>query len=47
MIIDANELRALADECVAAAAKCSDPDAAAKLHQKGHRRNADVPQPIH
>jgi hypothetical protein len=31
MIIDANELRGLADECVAAAAKCNDPDAAAKL----------------
>ena len=31
MIIDANVLRALADGCVAAAAKCNDPDAAAKL----------------
>ena len=31
MIIDANELRELSDECVAAAAKCNDPDAAAKL----------------
>jgi hypothetical protein len=31
MIIDANVLRGLADECVAAAAKCNDPDAAAKL----------------
>jgi hypothetical protein len=31
MIIDANELRGLADECVAAAAKCNDPDAAAQL----------------
>ena len=31
MIIDANELRGLADECVAAAAKCNDPDAAVKL----------------
>jgi hypothetical protein len=31
MIIDANELRVLADECVAAAAKCNDPDAAARL----------------
>ena len=31
VIIDANELRGLADECVAAAAKCNDPDAAAKL----------------
>jgi hypothetical protein len=31
MIIDANELRGLADECVSAAAKCSDADAAAKL----------------
>jgi hypothetical protein len=31
MIIDANELRGLADECVVAAAKCNDADAAAKL----------------
>jgi hypothetical protein len=31
MIIDANELRELADECVAAAANCNDPDASAKL----------------
>src|SRR6516164_6720955 len=31
MIVDANVLRGLADECVAAAAKCNDPDAAAKL----------------
>jgi hypothetical protein len=31
MIVDANELRGLADECVAVAAKCNDPDAAAKL----------------
>ena len=31
MIIEANELRRLADECVAAAAKCSDADAASKL----------------
>jgi hypothetical protein len=31
MIIDANELRGLSDECVAVAAKCNDPDAAAKL----------------
>jgi hypothetical protein len=31
MIIDANELRSLADECVVAAAQCNDPDAAAKL----------------
>ena len=31
MVIDHNELRELADECVAAAAKCNDPDAAAKL----------------
>ena len=31
MIIDANELRGLADGCVVAAAKCNDADAAAKL----------------
>ena len=31
MIIDANELRSLADDCVVAAAQCNDPDAAAKL----------------
>jgi hypothetical protein len=31
MIIDANELRELADECVAVAANCNDPDASAKL----------------
>jgi hypothetical protein len=31
MVIDHNELRELAQACVSAAAKCDDPDAAAKL----------------
>jgi hypothetical protein len=54
MIIDANELRGLADECVAAAAKCNDPDSAAKLLEIATKilelvrreMNPDIEQPF-